>query len=764
MRFLRAAFVSFILITLCACSLTKYVPEGEYLVRKVSVQSDNKTIKTSEIKPYIKQEPNHKTFGLIPFPLYLYNLAGSDTSKWFNRFLQRAGTPPEIYDPVLTERSEREILKMLSNKGYVDAEVQVKVQKKRKKIAVSYFVTTNEPFVIHNFSYIIPNDTLRQLVIADSAASLIRKGDLLDRNILEKERVRLTTKFRNRGYWGFNKDFINYTADTTSHSKKTDLELNVLPQRVLLSDGQEKIVPHSTYRVDRVLFLTDYDPMNVAQESAERDTVLYNGYEIISGKKPYLTNEILVENCMIKPGELYTDRKVDATYSSFARLRILKYVNIRFLQSKTREGMLDCYILLTPGKNQSIQTELEGTNSAGNLGFAASLTYQHRNIFKESETFTTKIRGGYENLTGEGEGLVKKNFTEFGIESGLSFPKFMFPFVASDFKKRIRAATEFKASYSYQHRPEYTRTIAGGGVKYNWQTNRNRYRHSLDLIDISYVYLPYRSEAFIDSIINKNPITYSSFKDHLITRTVYTFYRSNLTPGVRNLDIYTIRASGEFAGNILYSFSNMFNMPKKEGAYNLFGLRYEQYVKFDADYAFTKVLSEKNSLAFHIAGGVGVPYGNSKVLPFEKRYYSGGANSVRGWSVRTLGPGRYRSENPEFDYFNQCGDIRFDASVEYRTRLFWKLELAGFVDAGNVWTIRNYEGQPGGAFALDRFYKEIALSYGMGVRFDFDYFILRLDMGVKAYNPALIGKKPWVIKQPGNKDNYTFHFAVGYPF
>ena len=767
MRYLRIALYLLFFFLVSACSLTKYVPDGEYMVRKVNIYSDNKQVKPSEIRPYLKQEPVHKTFGFIPFPSYLYSLSGPDSSKWINRFLRRAGTPPEIYDSLLTERSEREIRKMLANKGYMDSDVAVKLQKSKKKITVNYYITTNRPMVISRYAYQVPNDSIRKIVYADSAASLIHPGELLDRNVLEKERVRLTTRIRNRGYWGFNKDFINYTADTTSRSNDVALELNVLPRRIQNADGTYTTLLHQPYRIGRVVFQTDYDPMDIVlNQGVKKDTVHYKGYEIVSGNKKYLKKEVLVENCFIRPGALYSDRAVDATYTAFARLQILKYVNIRFEISKADPRQVDCVILLTPGKNQSLQTELEGTNSWGDLGFAASVTYQHRNIFKGSETFTMKVRGGYENLTGDVSGLVNDNYTEYGAEASLSFPKFLFPMLSTEQKRRIRATTEFKASYSYQHRPEYTRVIAGGGWKYNWLTNYNRNRHSLDFIDVNYVYLPRRSDAFIDSIVNQNPITYSSYRDHLITRTGYSFYRSNLNPAIRNRDIFTIRANTEIAGNFLYAVSKIAGL-KKEGddhAYKIAGLRYEQYWKCDIDYAYTKIFTEKNSLAFHVAAGVGVPYGNSEVLPFEKRYYAGGANSVRGWSARTLGPGRYHSDNPEFDYFNQCGDIRFDASIEYRTRLFWKLELAAFLDAGNVWTIRNYEAQPGGLFEINDFYKEIALAYGLGIRFDFNYFILRLDLGVKAYDPSKLDANPWVIKNPISRSNQTLHFAVGYPF
>ncbi|MDO5570384.1 MAG: BamA/TamA family outer membrane protein [Bacteroidales bacterium] len=754
-KYIRFGILLILLIFIAGCSLTRYVPEGDYLVRSVSVRSDNKNIKSSDVKPYIKQMPNHKTFGLVSFPLYLYDLSGTDSTKWINRFLRRAGNAPEIYDPMLTVRSEKEILKMLDNKGYLEGAVDVKLEKKNKKIDIIYNITSNEPFKIESFKYSIPGDSVRTIVYKDTTSSLIKPGMLLDRDVLENERVRITNRIRNNGYWGFNKDFINYRADTAAYSKNVDLTLNVAT-----NPGD---VFHKKFNVGKVVFVTDYDPVNALYSTQKRDTVSIGDYTIIEGAKSYLRSGTLIENCFIRPGALYSDRAVDATYSSFARLKILKYVNIRFEQSKVNDDLVDCYIYLTPGKNQSIQTELEGTNSAGDFGFAVGASYQHRNAFKGSETFTTKIRGGYENLTGEG-GIVNDNYTEYGIETGITFPKFMFPFLKSDFRRRIKASTEFNAAYSYQHRPEYTRMIAGGGWKYNWQTQRNKFRHQLDLIDVSYVYLPFRSEAFIDSIINQNPISYSSYKDHLISRTAYTFYRSNFNPSVRNMDIFTFRASSEVAGNTLYAFSKILNQHKKDDAYRFLGLRYEQYWKTDVDYAYTKVFSEKNSIAFHIAGGVGIPYGNTNILPFEKRYYSGGANSVRGWSVRTLGPGRYSSNNPSLDYFNQCGDIRLDGSIEYRTRLFWKLELAAFVDAGNVWTIRDYSAQPGGLFKFDSFYKEIALAWGLGMRLDFSYFILRLDLGFKAYDPAKINASPWVIDSPFGSNNRALHFAVGYPF
>ena len=407
------------------------------MLTKVNVQSDNKLIRNSELKQYIKQEPNHKTFGFIPVPLYLYNMSGSDTTKWINRFLRKAGTGPCIYDEALKDRTERELKKVMANKGYIYSEIESNVITKKKKATVNYFVRTGIPLVIDTFSTIMPLDTLGTVISNELKTSFIKTGDPLDRSTLEKERVRISSKVRNVGYWGFNKDYINYTADTIDGNNLVALQMNVLPYRYVANEK------HLIYKIQKIYINTDYNPLNnAANRLVKKDTVEYKGFNIVYGEKKYLTENVLTENCFIMPGAIYSDRMVDATYNAFARLQILKYVNIRFEQSEDYPDQLICNIYLTPGKNQTIQTELEGTNSAGDLGFAAAVTYQHRNIFKGSETFTAKVRGGYENLTGDVSGLIKDNYTEYGLETGLSFPKFLFPFISSERKKRIRATTD----------------------------------------------------------------------------------------------------------------------------------------------------------------------------------------------------------------------------------------------------------------------------------------------------------------------------------
>jgi hypothetical protein len=383
---------------------------------------------------------------------------------------------------------------------------------------------------------------------------------------------------------------------------------------------------------------------------------------------------------------------------------------------------------------------------------------------------TAKFRTAYESLSGNFDGIINDRYTEYATEIGVTLPKFVSPFLSKEFKRRMKATTEFAVSFNYQERPEYTRIIAGAAWKYKWNNRQNTVRRTFDLLDINYVYLPNSTIDFIDQIAPSNPLLRYSYEDHFIMKMGYTYYRTNkriatttLRKYVLQPSIYTLRTSVETAGNVLYGLSSALGQKREDGAYKLFDIQYSQYVKGEIDYTYTRNFDTRNSIAFHTGFGVGVPYGNSSMLPFEKRFYAGGANGVRGWSVRTLGPGNYDARNSVTDFINQCGDIRLDMSVEYRAKLFWVFEGALFVDAGNVWTIRNYENQPGGKFKFNSFYNEIAMAYGAGLRLDFSYFLLRLDLGMKAYNPAK-SEERWPIASPRWKRDATFHFAVGYPF
>lgn len=775
-KFIIKAVVITVLTLLISCNTTKHVPEGQYLLNKVKIdvsEGNDGKFNKKELHNYLRQTPNHEILGGAKFQLSIYNLSGKDSTKWYNKWLRRLGQAPVIYDPELTAASANQLKLALVNQGYMDTEVSVDTVTDGKKIEVDYHITPGEPHYIAGITYTIPDDSLRNIIMNDSSEFILHNGALFNRNDMEEERTKIATRLREKGYFGFNKEYITYTADTTENNKAVDLTLNVMPPYE--NNRIAGYTRHRPFYIRSIYVITDYDPMkrHDLSEYQQEDTVTHKGINILYGDEHYLRASIIDDNCFIKIGEKYNSADVDRTYQSLGRLGILKYVNIAFEQAGEHDGKLwlDSYILLTKAKPQSVSVSLEGTNSEGDLGFGVETTYQHRNIAKGSELLTAKLGINYESISGDISGLVNNRYAEYSGEVNINFPKFIFPFLKKSFRQKIRANTEFGTTFSYQERPEYTRVIAGAGWKYKWTEQGSMISHTFDLLDINYVYLPQITDSFLDEIAPDNPLLRYSYEDHFIMRTGYSFYYTNkkATHGIGNFvyqpDIYTIRAGIETAGNILNLFSHITNQKKdpQADAYKVLGIQYSQYVKLNADYSINHSFDRRNSLVFHAGAGVAVPYGNTTILPFEKRFYSGGANSVRGWSVRTLGPGSYNSNNSVSSFMEQCGDIRLDLNLEYRARLFWVFELAAFIDAGNIWTIRSYENQPGGVFKFGEFYKQIAVAYGLGLRMNFNYFLLRLDCGMKAVNPAE-GQERFPLIHPDFGRDFALHFSVGYPF
>ena len=764
----------FVIQLVVSCASTKHVPDGKFLLDDVTIQimdkeNQNEDISSAELVNYLRQTENHKVLGGLKLQLALYNISGKDSTKWFNRWVQRLGTPPVIYDSTLTEASVNQLSRALSNKGYMNNQVTsiVDSNAKKKKVKVKYEIRLNQPYYVRSITYNIPDDTLRELILADTTLFPIRQNSTFDHNKLDAERVIITEHLRNNGYFAFNKEYITFTADTAAGSKAVDLTLNTMPPRPL--KRLEGYTAHKPFYVRNVTFVTNYDPVTMQNNAYYGDTTMYQNIMVIHNKEDFLRHSVLDECCYIEPGQLYDASDVDKTYKALGRLGIVKFIDINSQLVGEFDGKIwiDTYILLTREKQQSVAFSLEGTNSEGDLGFGVGVDYYHHNLFRGSEVLNAKFKVSYESISGKIDGLINDNYSEYATEVGITFPKFKAPFLKKSFKQRIQASTEFHTNFNYQARPEYTRIIAGAGWKYVWREQQSMTRHTFNLIDLNYVYLPRSKSNFLDSITN--PLLRYSYEDHFIMRMGYNFYHTNkreVSPLRRyqQENIYTVRASAETAGNLLYGISKMINQKRDENdAYKVFGIRYSQYLKLEGDYAFTHYFNARSSIAMHAGLGIAVPYGNSSVIPFEKRFYSGGANSVRGWSVRSLGPGSFNGSNTQNKFIYQCGDIRFDASIEYRAKLFWVLELGLFIDAGNIWTIRDYPDQPGGVFKFDKFFEQIAVAYGLGLRMDFTYFLLRLDMGMKAHNPAS-GQNHWPLTDPRFKRDAEFHFSVGYPF
>ena len=379
-----------------------------------------------------------------------------------------------------------------------------------------------------------------------------------------------------------------------------------------------------------------------------------------------------------------------------------------------------------------------------------------------------RLFGAYEAISGL-SGYIKDSYFEYGAELGLRIPGGAVSTIIPAEKRHLRSETQFSLKFNSQERPEFERQLLSASWSYLW-SRKETMQHKFDLLDLSYIYVPWISDTFkreyLDSISNRNSILKYNYENLLITKMGYSFsYNSSDNKGSYGGSALSIRGNIESSGNVLTAANTLLRTPKNsDGQHTFMNIAYAQYIKGDIDVTTRINFDSRNALVLHTGIGIAYPYGNSTILPFEKRYFSGGANSMRGWTVRGLGPGSFKNKNSNIDFINQSGDMKLDLNIEFRSRLFWKIHSALFIDAGNIWTIRDYKEQPGGQFDIKKFHKEIAFSYGMGLRFELDFFVFRLDCGMKAVNPALSGKDKYPLLNPDLDRDFALHFAVGYPF
>lgn len=724
-----------VIIFICtSCSTTKFVPDGKYLLTDVKIETDNKNVNTSQMEQYINQKANTKWFSLFAVPLGTYNLSGRDSTKWINRILKRLGEEPFLFDTLKAEMSRKNLGTVMQNMGYLHADVSLKTIANDKKIKVIYTLHTGKPYFIGNIEYDIYDKNIAQILDMKNENNRgLKKGMIFSINNLENERKRITNILSDSGYYKFNKDYIIYEADSTRTNDSIDVNLKLMKFRAN-SKSPEK--DHNRYYINKVNFTS------------------------ADGDKIKLRRSVLSDNLAIKEGAPFCEHDLQTTYNNFARLQAVKYTNIRF-EELPDTSLLNCNIQLSTNKPNTISFQPEGTNTAGDLGAAASLTYENRNLFHGSEMLSIQLRAAFEAITGL-EGYQAEDYEEYNIEGRLMFPRFIAPFLSENFRRNSNAHSELTVSYNLQNRPEFHRRVFTAAWKYLWNAPKQNSTYRFDLIDLNYVYMPWISEKFkedyLDDDSNRNAILRYNYEDLFIMKMGFGMTYNN--------GVHAIKANIETSGNILSLLSGVSKFDKNsQGQYTLFNIAFAQYVKADFDYTRLFTFDWRNSLALHFGFGIAYPYGNSKILPFEKRYFSGGANSVRGWNVRELGPGKFKGTDGRIDFINQTGDMKLDFNLEYRTALFWKFNGAFFIDAGNIWTLRSYADQPGGQFKFDEFYKQIAVSYGLGIRLNLDYFILRLDMGVKAINPAYTTtEEHYPIISPNFKRDFSLHFAVGLPF
>ena len=743
---------------LASCSVYKYVPEGQYLLGKIEVTSDDKSVQdVGKYRNLSYQSPNSRWFGLFRFPLRFYTFTHT-----------KSGEAPVLYDQLLSEATCADMRRSLMNSGYLNAQVTYSsVNKRKPKATVRYELHPGKMFVIDSVRVSVHDDEIKRILDEHKDETLLIPGINLDADILNDERNRIVDLARRYGYYLFNKDYVSFVADTASGSDKVGIRMIVAAEGM---DDDGTVHPHRQFTISSVEYTLSDKNGNLPDFETARHAENYNGFGLTypgSDSKPMLRPKIIDIHSFLRPGMVYNSDSVSQTYQSLSRLGMLRYSDIHMDVIPGGDNQLSANVMLMSLPKHSFSFEVEGTNTAGDLGAAASVSFTDRNLFRGSEQLTIKVRGAYESISNL-PGYTGDTYLEYGLEANLDFPEFLVPLMSQEIQRRSQATSRFSSKINTQLRPEFQKTIFSAGWSYKWGDAWQK-THQFDVLDLNYLVVPWISDYFRSEYLNTasaRSILKYNYEDLLITKIGYTFYYTNARINSVAPFRYSVRVGIETSGNMLNLLADPLGFEKNDaGQYKVFGVAFAQYAKQDFSVTANWRLDRMNNFVAHLEWGVAVPYGNSTSLPFEKRYFAGGANSVRGWAVRELGPGKYRGSDKTIDYIKQSGDIKLGASLEYRSKLFWKVNGAAFVDAGNIWTIRDYSEQPGGAFGFDTFYKQIAVSYGLGLRFDFGFLVLRLDGGMKAFNPSGTSMyKRLPLVHPDMKRDFAFHLAVGYPF
>jgi hypothetical protein len=771
-----------------SCKSTKRVPEGQHLLVKNTIHINGKAhnIEMEELESIIKQKPNKRILGVLRFHLSVYNLAdnGKDT-KVRNYFKNTIGEKPVIVDSMLTIKSRKQLQLYMFKKGYFNATVSDTTVYHKKKAYVTYTITPQTPYKINEVIYEIAGNSVRANVLPDTVNSKINSGDNYDEDILSDERDRITRMLKNSGFYDFSADFIHYAVDSNLNNHKVNIYLKIYNPP---SADTTFTLEHKKHYIHKIYVIPNYDSKNPRQ--SYKDTLLYNGYYFLYNNDLMYRPSVITQHIFIKENELYIQRNVEETFKKLNDLKAFRVNNILFTENKNasiNQPMLDCYIYLTPFTRQSVTTELEGISRAGTgqLGTAANIVYTNRNLFDGAENLEVKLRGGIEfqpSITDANTQNIPQtsfsyfNTQEWGPEVNLLIPKFLLPIKPERFSKYFTPKTKITALYNFQENLDFKRQIFNLSFGYTWQETSTK-RHFFNPVEINLVNIDQKTSLsrFLEAI--PNPFIRNSYISHITAGGRYTFlYNNQDLKKSRNFVFF--RGSVEGAGNFLYLLHEATNQPKDTlNRYLIFNTPFAHYVKTDYDFRNYFAVNDHQRMVARIAFGFGVPLKNLNVLPIEKSYFGGGSNGIRAWVARSLGPGAY--DDTTGINAIRLGDMNIEGNLEYRFDLIKFLKGALFLDAGNIWILKPDPLRPNAEFKFDQFISQMALGGGAGMRFDFNFFVFRLDIGNKIYDPSLKPDDKWVFRKLFDqewKDEFarthnnfkyrftTINFGIGYPF
>ncbi len=774
-----------------ACSVTRKLSDGEYFLQRVRIEDDKQTprherITPPELEQYVRQTPNKRFLG-TNFYVWSYNLANPDKDNWWNNFKRKVGEAPVLLDMALTQRSAQNLKTYMNSRGYYSSRVDFEVDttRRRKRAYVTYRTHQGEPYRITSISYEFRDRQLQPIIESDSAASLLRVGNIFNITELDKERERIATFLNDRGYYDFSVNNIEYRVDTLGGNRKVGIRM-IVKRNITGYDERGQAIQENNriYRISEINVMPDYNPTvdSEEQQLTNLDTVRYKGLNIISNGTPNVRPAVLHSAIPLTPNTIYNASLVNRTYGEIMSLGYFKSARIAFEPIDTgeadttfvhyagdgrtaysptkfdniKEGNLRCYILGSPTLKQSFNVELEGSTTSSFYGLSATVGYQNRNLFRGVETLNTAVTFGYEYM--KAPNTSKRKANELGFSVGLAFPRFIAPFHISTRSINI-PRTSVDISFNYQDRPYYRRDLSRISWAYSWRSMNGRYSYQLRPIDLNWIHVSYINEDFFASL--ENEYLRQSYMTQAIAGLSGSYTYNNQNKNVGG-NATLLRVNFESAGNLLNLFELAFSQKTDGGYYNILGVRYSQYVRGDVSLSRKIVLGEKTALAGRIFAGVGVPYGNSTALPFDRLFYVGGSNSMRGWSPRTLGPGNSPAQDTPYPV--QMGDIRLEANLEFRFPIWGMFHGATFLDLGNVWYMGHDRAQvpADGVFHWDRFYKQLGFNTGLGLRIDIKFVILRLDWGIQLHNPNRPQGERWI--NDFRWKNTALNFGVGYPF
>lgn len=769
-----------------SCSIRPYLGEGEYVLTQNRIESDRtvprqERISSGEIGKYVKQRPSMDIFNLRA---WLYMQSNPEKQNLWHNLMRTLGTPPVILDSTLTRRGAENIEAYVASRGFFAAEEEYsfRLNEAKRTAEVTYTTIQGEPYRIGDVRYKI-EDTYIAKLLQNDTLSMIHKGDILDINKLGEERGRITTLLRNRGYYDFADNNISFLVDTTLGNHTASVEMILRKQTIGYTDAGEPITENNPiYRIGTIRILPDYNAAEAATNPDYLlllDTLSQDGMEIIyRGERPNIRPSVLKRLVRLRSGSIYDDQRVATTYENLMGVDYIHSANIIFTPegrgkmhtvtyvgdhwsdtAETEEGVLDCEIRLLPALRQSYKIELEASTTSTFYGLATTLGYQNRNLFRGAELVDMSFTFGYELLKVD-DASLNRNSTELGGMVGITFPQFLSLIDLDPVGRVHNPQTRLEFSINGQNRRYYDRVLSNLSFGYSWGDGKKNL-FSVRPFDVSLVKMNYVSQSFLDRL--QNPYLRDSYTTQMMAGVSgsYAYGAQNIN-GQR--DYTSFRAGVATSGNLISGVKALLGSEKTDGHYTVFGIPYAQYLRGDVTWAQSVSVGENSSLVYRLYGGMIFPYGNSRneSLPADRLFYAGGVNSMRGWTVRTLGPGSSAEVNS--GYPSQFGNLRFEANVELRFPLGGIFNGAAFLDAGNVWYTTNIKGIPeGAAFKWNTALGDMALNTGVGLRLNLSVLVLRLDWGIQLHNPNKPAGERWVIAHP-DIHNTALNFGIGYPF